>query len=87
MYALTFLSEGTGTNLPYATTIAVSENKEKLYEELERCVQSDISINEDDEYDDTCNYEVHKKYTDEIVLFHRTLELYTRYTIRAVDVF
>ena len=86
MYALTFLSEGTENNLPYATTIAVSDNKEKLYEELERCVQSDISINEDDEYDDTCNYEVHKKYSDEIVLSHLTLDLYTRYTIRAVDV-
>lgn len=86
MYALTFLSEGTENNLPLATTIAVSKNKEKLYEELERFVQSDISINEDDEFDDTCNYEVHKKYTDEIVLYHRTLDLYTRYIISAVDV-
>lgn len=90
MYALTFCYEG-GNNIPYATTIAVSEDKNKLVEEMNKCVEEDMrEPDEDDgedEYSDTCNWEVCEQYELETLMQHKTItDLYGKYTIRVVTV-
>lgn len=93
MYALTFCYEGNpnSDNYPYAQTIAVSYDLNKLCEEMENCITEDCKVNEDDEWDDCMNFTVDSKvhcgdviYT---ILQHKTnTDLYTKYRISPVDV-
>ena len=39
MFALTYCFEGVDDSYPYATTIAVSEDEEKLRKKMEECVE------------------------------------------------
>ena len=71
MYALTFCYEGVDDNAPFATTIAVSESVQRLREEMAKCVESDTRINEEDEWDDDCNFIVNMNYGDVVTLQHR----------------
>ena len=89
MHALTFCYEGYDDCTPYACTIAVSEDLEKLKAEMEKCIEEDCrEPNEDEEmYDDSINYEVVRKSEDDALLNHRELgDLYTRYRIHQVEV-
>lgn len=93
MYALTFCYEGdpNSNNYPYAQTIAVSYDSNKLYEEMENCITEDCKVNEDDEWDDCMNFTVHSKvHCNDIayaILQHKTnTNLYTKYRISPVDV-
>lgn len=91
MYALNFIYEGYDDCSPYSVTIAVSEDVEKLRSKMAECIEEDCrEPNEDDdedEYDDSINYEVMGKTTDEVLLNHRELgDLYTRYRIHQVEV-
>ena len=93
MYALTFIYEGVDDYLPFSSTIAVSEDRDKLITELERCVEEDCRVmNEDeladaDENWDNVNYEVYEKYDGQVILRHKeNTDLYTEYTIREVRV-
>ena len=85
MFALTYCYEGTDNTSPYGTTIAVSTDIEKLKAEMEKCVDKDCEIDEDDEWADDKNYIAYRKYDNEINLQHRKIiNLYTKYTIRSV---
>lgn len=87
MYALTFCYEGVDDNAPFATTIAVSESIQRLREEMAKCVESDTRINEEDEWDDDCNFIVNMNYGDVVTLQHRERNnLYTSYRIHKVDI-
>lgn len=91
MYALTYCYEGVDDNTPYACTIAVSEDKDKLREEMMKCVEEDcreVGIDEIDcEWDTEYNYEVYRDYGNEIHLHHKKYtELYTSYKIHSVKV-
>ena len=93
MYALTFIYEGVDDYLPFAQTIAVSEDRDKLITELEMCVAADCrEMNEDeledaDESWDNVNYEVCNRYDEEVILCHKeNSNLYTKYTIREVRI-
>ena len=88
MYALTFCYEGCDNNEPYAQTIAVSEDVNKLRKEMEKCIEEDTQENEDDEWDDLCNFQVYQRIGDnEVSLQHKTrTNLYTKYIIRYVRV-
>ena len=89
MYALTFIYEGVDDCLPFAQTIAVSEDRDKLIAEMEACVAADCrEMDEDaDEAWDNVNYEVCKRYDGEVLLCHtENCDLYTKYTIREVRV-
>ena len=100
IFVLTWLCSGSdimGTE-PTATTIAVSENKEKLSALMREEIAKDCEpINEDDyddedEYnenawDDTRNYEVTNDYGDEVYMSHRMIkDLYSMYRIELVNV-
>lgn len=86
MFALTYCYEGTDNNSPYATTIAVSTDIEKLKVEMEKCVDEDCEIDEDDEWADDKNYIAYRKYDTEITLQHRkNINLYATYKIHSVD--
>lgn len=90
MYALTFCYEGCDDNYPYAVTIAVSENFDTLCEEMERCIEEDTQENEEDEWDDSCNFQVYERFGDNqsnciASLQHKArTNLYTKYVIRKV---
>lgn len=91
MYALTFIYEGVDDYLPFAQTIAVSEDRDKLITELERCVAEDcreLTEEETEELDenwDNVNYEVYEKYDGQVVLRHKeNNDLFTKYTIQMV---
>jgi hypothetical protein len=86
MYALTFCYEGCDDNYPYAVTIAVSEDIDTLREEMEKCIEEDTQENEDDEWDDSCNYQVYQRIGDnQVSLQHMSrTNLYTKYAIRNV---
>lgn len=91
MHALNFIYEGYDDCSPYSVTIAVSEDVEKLRSKMAECIEEDCrEPNEDDdedEYDDSINYEVMGKTTDEVLLNHREFrDLYTRYRIHQVEV-
>ena len=87
IYALTFCYEGSDTVIPYARTIAVSEDIDKLREKMTQCVEEDTRVDEEDEYDDTCNYIAKKVCRDSVVLHHKyCTDLYTRYSIQKVEI-
>lgn len=86
MYALTYCYEGTDNNVPYATTIAVSTDIEKLKAEMNRCVDDDCKIDEDDEWADDKNYIAYFKSDRIVKLQHRkNTNLYAVYSIHSVD--
>lgn len=88
MYALTFCYEGCHSNFPYAQTIAVSEDIDALREVMENCIKEDMMENEDDEWDDSCNFQIYQRKGDnQVSLQHisRT-HLFTKYVIREVKV-
>lgn len=93
MYALTFIYEGVDDCLPFAQTIAVSEDRDKLVAEMEECVAADCREMDEDELEDAdeswdnVNYEVCHRYDGEVILSHKENgDLYTKYTIREVRV-
>ena len=86
MYALTFCYEANNGNEPYAATLAVSNDLEKIKEKLQECVKEDCEINEEDEFDDNKNYVVYLDETERVGLQHKTIEdLYTMYYISLVQ--
>jgi hypothetical protein len=93
MHALTYCYEGYNDSSPYACTIAVSEDRDKLIAEMENCVAEDCrEMNEDeleeqDENWDNVNYEVYEKYDGQVILRHKeNNDLYTKYRIHEVKV-
>lgn len=89
MYALTFIYEGVDDNNPFATTIAVSEDKDKLRATMKEHINKDLEIpeNEDDQWDDYANYQIYSEYDDEVILQHRKrVNLYIKYQIHPVVV-
>ena len=49
---------------------------------MKECIKEDIEINEDDEYDDSCNFHITSDYTDIVTLKHNNLDLYVSYRIQ-----
>lgn len=89
MYALTYCFDGVDYNSPYACTIAVSMDKEKLRKKMEECVEEDCTepTDEDDAWDTDCNYQIVNNYGSEVVLQHRKdINLYAKYKIQIVEV-
>jgi len=90
MYALTYCFDGVDDNYPYACTIAVSMDKEKLREKMMKCVEEDCKepTDEDDDWNTDYNYQVFKNYGgDDVMLQHRKyINLYTTYKIHSVEV-
>lgn len=87
MYALTFCYEGCDNNEPYAQTIAVSEDVDKLRKEMEKCIEEDTQEIEDDEWDDSCNFQVLFIGDFQASLQHKArINLYIKYVIRNVNV-
>ena len=89
MYALTFIYEGVDDNNPFATTMAVSEDKDKLRAIMKEHINKDLEIpeNEDDQWDDYANYQIYSEYDDEVILQHRKrVNLYIKYQIHPVVV-
>ena len=89
MFALTYCFEGVDDNYPYACTIAVSMDKDKLREKMMKCVEEDCTepTDEDDDWNTDCNYQVFKNYGDDVMLQHRKyINLYTTYKIHSVEV-
>lgn len=85
MHALTFCYEGVDDNMPYAQTIAISEDKEKLIEEMNKCVKEDLLTDEEDEWNDDRNFKIYKEERLKIVLQHKArINLFTHYVIRTV---
>lgn len=88
MWALTYCYEATDMNTPYATTIAVSEDRDKLIAEMNKCVEQDCQIDEEDEWNDECNYKIYREIKAcEVCLQHtRNINLYATYRIHAVEI-
>jgi hypothetical protein len=89
MYALTYCFEGVDDNCPYACTIAVSMDIDKLREKMKKCVEEDCTepTDKDDEWNTDCNYSVWKDCNREVSLQHRKyINLYTTYKIHSVEV-
>ena len=95
MYALVYLYEGVDDDCPFAQTIAVSDDKEKLKLELKKCVEEDTRYpdvdgddddEEGDEWDTDCNWIERQNYGGEDVrLQHRKrINLYAQYYIHSV---
>ena len=90
MWALTYLYEGCEGNDPYAQTMCVSEDREKIVAELKHLVEVDTTDNEEDEWDDSeCNYKVVTEFNGiSVGLQHKKkCNLYASYTISKVLVF
>ena len=88
MFALTYCFEGVDDSYPYATTIAVSEDEEKLRKKMEECVEEDCTepIDEDDAWDTDCNYQIVSNYGGEVTLQHRkNVNLYAKYRIQHTE--
>ena len=86
MFALTYCYEGYDDNVPFATTIAVSEDIEILKNEMERCVKEDCEIDEEDEWSDDKNFIPYRNCELETILQHKKhTNLYANYCIRQVE--
>ena len=89
MFALTYCFEGVDDNYPYACTIAVSMDKEKLREKMKSCIEEDCTepTDENDEWNTDCNHKVFNNFGDDVTLQHRKyINLYTTYKIHCVEV-
>ena len=88
MYALTYCFEGVDDSYPYASTIAVSMDKEKLREKMMECVEEDCTepTDEDDASDTDCNFQIVSNYGGEVTLQHRkNINLYAKYRIQHTE--
>ena len=88
MYTLVYCFEGVDDNYPYASAIAVSEDKEKLREKMMECVEEDCTepTDEDDAWDTDCNFQIVSNYGGEVTLQHRkNINLYARYRIQYTE--
>ena len=88
MYTLVYCFEGVDDNYPYASAIAVSEDKEKLREKMMECVEEDCTepIDEDDAWDTDCNFQIVSNYGGEVTLQHRkNINLYAKYRIQHTE--
>lgn len=87
MYALVYTYEGYYNSAPYSVVIAISNDISVLRVEMEKCVNSDIEIDEDDEFNEEKNFNLISNWNDSARLQHRnTPELYIKYEIQVVDV-
>lgn len=87
MYALVYTYEGYYNSAPYSVAIAISNDIGVLRVEMQKCIDSDIAIDEDDEYNEEKNFELIMKWNDNARLQHKnTPELYIKYEIQVVDV-
>ena len=88
MYTLVYCFEGVDDNYPYASAIAVSEDKEKLREKMMECVEEDCTepTDEDDAWDTDCNFQIVSNYGGEVTLQHRkNINLYAKYRIQYTE--
>ena len=88
MFALTYCFEGVDDSYPYASTIAVSMDKEKLREKMMECVEEDCTepTDEDDAWDTDCNFQIVSNYGGEVTLQHRkNINLYAHYRIQYTE--
>ena len=88
MYTLVYCFEGVDDNYPYASAIAVSEDKEKLREKMMECVEEDCTepIDEDNAWDTDCNFQIVSNYGGEVTLQHRkNVNLYAKYRIQHTE--
>ena len=88
MYTLFYCFEGVDDNYPYASAIAVSEDKEKLREKMMECVEEDCTepTDEDDAWDTDCNFQIVSNYGGEVTLQHRkNINLYAKYRIQYTE--
>lgn len=90
MYALTFCYEGCDDICPYASTIAVSEDKDTLITKMNECVEEDLRLpdedNDEDECNDACNWQIYKSYGDTVMLQHKArTDLYAKYSVQSVE--
>ena len=88
MYTLVYCFEGVDDNYPYASAIAVSEDKEKLREKMMECVEEDCTepTDEDDVWDTDCNFQIVSNYGGEVTLQHRkNINLYAKYRIQHTE--
>lgn len=89
MYSLTYCYEGVDDSTPFAATLAVSDDIEKLTKYMKECVEEDCREpeSEDEEWDDDCNYSVWKELDGEIYLQHNANNnLYATYKISTLKV-
>ena len=88
IYTLVYCFEGVDDNYPYASAIAVSEDKEKLREKMMECVEEDCTepTDEDDAWDTDCNFQIVSNYGGEVTLQHRkNINLYAKYRIQHTE--
>lgn len=98
IFTLGFLYEGCDDNYPYASTLLVSEDRDKVIERMNELVEADCrevhkeDYENDEDYtenawDDSCNYELIEKCEIGCSLRHRMrTDLYTKYFINEVEV-
>lgn len=87
MFSLTYCYDG--ANAPFACTLAVSNDKEKLKKYMMTCVEEDCRKpdSEEDEWNDDCNYSIWREFDDEVYLHHNAnTNLYATYKINTVEV-
>lgn len=98
MYGLSWRNDGYGDVLPQSTTLAVSNDKEKLMKMMNEMVAKDCEEVKREDYDeeweyeedawaDDINFEVTANYGELIELTHRmNTELCVRYEIVMIEV-
>lgn len=85
-YALIYLYEGVDDLQPFSTIMAISSSKEKLQEIMLEWVDKDTEVNEDDEWDDNCNFHITSQFDSEVCLQHNNRHnLYAKYSIQIVE--
>ena len=89
MYSLTYCYEGVDDSKPFAATLAVSNDIEKLKKRMKECVAEDCRVpeSEDEEWNDDCNYSIWQQFDCEVYLQHNANNnLYATYMISPVEV-
>ncbi len=70
MYSLLYLDLGCSCHFPCAMVMSVSEDINKLKEEMNRLVNISIQIDDDNPFNEDCNFSIEEKYDMRIELKH-----------------
>lgn len=85
-YALIYLYEGTESQSPFSIVMCVSNNLNKVKEQMKEWITHDTQIDEEDEYNEDCNFSIAQEYDNEVLLSHNKINLYTKYKIQSVEI-
>ena len=86
LYALIYLFKGTYSQEPFSQVMCISDDRQVIEQELQKYVAEDTRTDDEDEWNEECNFKVYYECMNTTYLQHKkNTDLMTQYTIQRVD--